>query len=184
MDPLSQPPLESLPTLTIELRPLPIESETRVSTGPAVNDLDSGCAIAQDSVPETSPPTWIALRYWQDQPHQCEEQRLAIADISDLLSLSSSDYESLMYDTAGIGQDLYRWLNGKPIPPSMPLPESPARIAYQPDGWLDQALAAHRGEPVLVAISTPDAALARLPWETLHDGRAFLVESNVVPICL
>ncbi|MEH2223999.1 MAG: CHAT domain-containing protein [Nostoc sp.] len=105
----------------------------------------------------------VELRYWLPQIKHYESRRLKLAEIADLLKQGERDYYKLLPNLAGIGQQLFFWLDG--------------------DGrWLSRGIANCRGEGLVIAIDT-DQKLAHLPWEVLHDGEDFLVK-RVNPVVL
>lgn len=107
----------------------------------------------------------VELRYWRDQPSKYEDKVLAIAEISDLLEQSELDYYVLRPNLVAVGQRLFNWIDGE-------------------GRWLSRAIQDCASEGIVLAIA-PDAKLAHLPWEILHDGTHFLVEKEyplVVPV--
>ncbi|BDM83559.1 tetratricopeptide repeat protein [Acaryochloris marina] len=107
----------------------------------------------------------IELRYWWDQPSNYEDKVLAIAEISDLLNQSELDYYVLRPNLVEMGQRLFNWIDGE-------------------GRWLSRAIQDCASEGIVLAFA-PDAMLAHLPWEILHDGTHFLVEKPyplVVPV--
>ncbi|MFN6538781.1 MAG: CHAT domain-containing protein, partial [Nostoc sp. EkiNYC01] len=105
----------------------------------------------------------VELRYWLPQKKHYESRRLKLAEIADFLKQGERDYYKLLPNLAGIGQQLFFWLDG--------------------DGrWLSRGIANCRGEGLVIAIDT-DQKLAHLPWEVLHDGEDFLVK-RVNPVVL
>ena len=107
----------------------------------------------------------VELRYWHDQPSKYEDKVLAIAEISDLLNQSELDYYVLRPNLVAVGQRLFNWIDGE-------------------GRWLSRAIQDCASEGIVLAIA-PDAMLAHLPWEILHDGTHFLVEKPyplVVPV--
>ncbi|MEH2464252.1 tetratricopeptide repeat protein [Nostoc sp.] len=105
----------------------------------------------------------VELRYWLPENNHYELRRLKLAEIADFLKQGERDYYKLLPNLAGIGQQLFFWLDG--------------------DGrWLNRGIANCRGEGLVIAIDS-DKKLAHLPWEVLHDGEDFLVK-RVNPVVL
>ncbi|MEH2424681.1 MAG: tetratricopeptide repeat protein [Nostoc sp.] len=105
----------------------------------------------------------VELRYWLPEIKHYESRRLKLAEIADFLKQGERDYYKLLPNLAGIGKQLFFWLDG--------------------DGrWLSRGIANCCGEGLLIAIDT-DKQLAHLPWEVLHDGEDFLVK-RVNPVVL
>jgi hypothetical protein len=100
--------------------------------------------------------TQVELRYWRDKPSAYEQKILAIAEISDLIGQSELDYYVLRPNLVSMGQRLFNWLDGE-------------------GRWLSRAIQGCAAEGLVLAIS-PDAKLAHLPWEIMHDGTKFLVQ--------
>jgi hypothetical protein len=112
--------------------------------------------------------TLVELRYWRDKPSAYEQKILAIAEISDLIGQSELDYYVLRPNLVSMGQRLFNWLDGE-------------------GRWLSRAIQNCAAEGLVLAIassfravtnqeSAPDAKLAHLPWEIMHDGTEFLVQ--------
>ncbi|MGR3279224.1 tetratricopeptide repeat protein [Acaryochloris marina NIES-2412] len=107
----------------------------------------------------------IELRYWRDQPSRYEDKVLAIAEISDLIDQSELDYYVLRPNLVDVGQRLFNWIDGE-------------------GRWLSRAIQDCASEGIVLAIA-PDAKIAHLPWEILHDATDFLVNKSypmIVPI--
>lgn len=107
----------------------------------------------------------IELRYWRDQQSAYEDKILAIAEISDLLEQSELDYYVLRPNLVDVGQRLFNWIDGE-------------------GRWLSRAIQDCASEGIVLAIA-PDAKIAHLPWEILHDDTDFLVNKfypMIVPI--
>jgi tetratricopeptide (TPR) repeat protein len=100
--------------------------------------------------------TLVELRYWRDRPSAYESKTLAIAEISDLIGQSELDYYVLRPQLVSMGQRLFNWLDGE-------------------GRWLSRAIQDCAAEGLVLATS-PDAKLAHLPWEIMHDGTEFLVQ--------
>lgn len=100
----------------------------------------------------------VELRYWRDQQSSYEDKILAISEISDLLEQSELEYYVLRPDLDGVGKRLFNWIDGE-------------------GRWLSRAIQDCAAEGIVLAIS-PDAKLAHLPWEILHDGTEFLVAKS------
>jgi CHAT domain-containing protein len=108
---------------------------------------------------------YAEFRYFWDNPNQYQSRQLPLAQIANLNRLSDTDYYTrLPEEYARTGQALYNWLDGS-------------------DRYLAQALNQHRREGIVLAIAASEG-LAHLPWEILHDGTKFLVETTpgIVPI--
>ena len=105
------------------------------------------------------------FRYFWDNPNQYKSRPLPLAQIAGLIDRAETDYYTrLPEEYAKTGQALYNWLDGS-------------------DRYLAQALNQHRREGIVLAIAASEG-LAHLPWEILHDGTRFLVETTpaIVPI--
>jgi tetratricopeptide (TPR) repeat protein len=100
----------------------------------------------------------VELRYWRDDQRQSTPRELGLAEIANLARRSEGDYYAIPApDLEAVGRRLYRWLDGS-------------------DRWLARELEALGGAAVALAIECR-GRLAHLPWETLHDGTAFLVRA-------
>ena len=107
----------------------------------------------------------LEFRFFWDNPNQTRTYTRFLSEIKNLSSTADTDYYTrLPEDHAKTGQDLYRWLDGT------------ERI-------LQSELDSHRGEKIVLAISTSNG-LVHLPWELLHDGQSFLVSKYpaIVPL--
>lgn len=119
----------------------------------------------------------VRLRaYLDDQPTDYRERILPLAALQTLLDQAEENYYSpLPANLSQIGQSLYRWLDGT-------------------ERWwasLRQQLP-HNCQQLILAISTTVSPtsqpteeakqgynrLAHLPWELLHDGQQYLVQSQ------
>jgi tetratricopeptide (TPR) repeat protein len=98
----------------------------------------------------------VELRYWRDRPSAYEQKILAIAEIGDLIGQSELDYYVLRPNLVSMGQRLFNWLDGE-------------------GRWLSRGIQDCAAEGLVLAIA-PDAKLAHLPWEIMHDGTEFLVQ--------
>jgi tetratricopeptide (TPR) repeat protein len=98
----------------------------------------------------------VDLRYWRDKPSAYEQKTLAIAEIGDLIGQSELNYYVLRPNLVSMGQRLFNWLDGE-------------------GRWLSRAIQDCAAEGLVLAIA-PDAKLAHLPWEIMHDGTEFLVQ--------
>jgi CHAT domain-containing protein len=98
----------------------------------------------------------VELRYWRDRPSAYEQKILAITEISDLIGQSELDYYVLRPNLVSMGQRLFNWLDGE-------------------GRWLSRAIQDCAAEGLVLAIA-PDAKLAHLPWEIMHDDTEFLVQ--------
>ena len=108
---------------------------------------------------------YAEFRYFWDNPYQYEERRLHLDDIADWIDRAETDYYTRLPEKyAETGQALYNWLDGS-------------------DRYLAQALNQHRREGIVLAIAASEG-LVHLPWEILHDGTKFLVETTpaIIPI--
>jgi hypothetical protein len=108
---------------------------------------------------------YAEFRYFWDNPNQYQSRQLPLAQIAGLIDRAETDYYTrLPEEYARTGQALYNWLDSS-------------------DRYLAQALNQHRREGIVLAIAASEG-LAHLPWEILHDGTRFLVETTpaIVPI--
>ncbi|MDB9405365.1 CHAT domain-containing protein [Microcystis sp. CS-574] len=107
----------------------------------------------------------VEFRFFWDNPNQIDFYTRSLSEIDNLSKKADTDYYTrLPEDHARTGQGLYRWLDGT------------ERI-------LQNELDSHRGEKIVLAIST-SKRLVHLPWELLHDGQGFLVSKYpaIVPL--
>jgi CHAT domain-containing protein len=107
----------------------------------------------------------VEFRFFWDNPNQTRTYTRFLSEIDNLSENADTDYYTrLPKDHATTGHDLYRWLDGT------------ERI-------LQNELDSHRGEKIVLAIST-SKGLVHLPWELLHDGQGFLVSKlpAIVPM--
>ncbi|MCZ8223838.1 MAG: CHAT domain-containing protein [Microcystis sp. LE19-84.1B] len=107
----------------------------------------------------------VEFRFFWDNPNQTRTYTRFLSEIKNLSGRADTDYYTrLPEDHAKTGQGLYRWLDGT------------ERI-------LQNELDSHRGEKIVLAIST-SKGLVHLPWELLHDGQNFLVSKlpAIVPM--
>jgi hypothetical protein len=107
----------------------------------------------------------VEFRFFWDNPNQTRTYTRCLSEIDNLSKKADTDYYTrLPKDHARTGQGLYRWLDGT------------ERI-------LQNELESHRGEKIVLAIST-SKGLVHLPWELLHDGQGFLVSKlpAIVPM--
>ncbi|MDB9391820.1 CHAT domain-containing protein [Microcystis aeruginosa] len=107
----------------------------------------------------------VEFRFFWDNPNQTRTYTRCLSEIDHLSKKADTDYYTrLPKDHARTGQGLYRWLDGT------------ERI-------LQNELDSHRGEKIVLAIST-SKRLVHLPWELLHDGQGFLVSKYpaIVPL--
>jgi len=107
----------------------------------------------------------VEFRFFWDNPNQTRRYTRCLSEIDNLSKKADTDYYTrLPEDHSKTGQGLYRWLDGT------------ERI-------LQNELDSHRGEKIVLAIST-SKGLAHLPWELLHDGQGFLVSKlpAIVPM--
>ncbi len=107
----------------------------------------------------------VEFRFFWDNPNQTRTYTRFLSEIDHLSEQAVTDYYTrLPEDHRQTGQGLYRWLDGT------------ERI-------LQSELDSHRGEKIVLAISTSNG-LVHLPWELLHDGQGFLVSKlpAIVPM--
>ena len=107
----------------------------------------------------------VEFRFFWDNPDQTRTYTRCLSEIDNLSKKADTDYYTrLPKDHAKTGKGLYRWLDGT------------ERI-------LQNELDSHRGEKIVLAIST-SKRLVHLPWELLHDGQGFLVSKYpaIVPL--
>ncbi len=107
----------------------------------------------------------VEFQFFWDNPNQTRTYTRCLSEIDHLSKKADTDYYTrLPKDHAKTGQGLYRWLDGT------------ERI-------LQNELESHRGEKIVLAIST-SKRLVHLPWELLHDGQGFLVSKYpaIVPL--
>ncbi|WP_013320604.1 CHAT domain-containing protein [Gloeothece verrucosa] len=105
------------------------------------------------------------FRFFWDNPNQTHTYTRSLSEIDNLRDRADTDYYTrLPEDYTKTGKTLYRWLDGT------------ERI-------LQNELDSHRGEGIVLAISTSEG-LAHLPWELLHDGQGFLVSKlpAIIPL--
>jgi CHAT domain-containing protein len=107
----------------------------------------------------------VEFRFFWDNPNQTRTYTRFLNEIDNLSEKADTDYYTrLPKDHRQTGQGLYRWLDGT------------ERI-------LQSELDSHRGEKIVLAISTSNG-LVHLPWELLHDRQSFLVSKlpAIVPM--
>jgi CHAT domain-containing protein len=105
------------------------------------------------------------VRYFWDNPNDHQSRQLPLTEISELITQSETYYyTSLPDDYAKTGQALYHWLDGS------------NRI-------LENKINQYKEEGIVLAIAALEK-LAHLPWEILHNGQRFLVDSRpaIIPI--
>ena len=108
---------------------------------------------------------YVELRYFESNPNNYQSRRLPLQQIADLIQLAERDYYTpLPEDYVKTGTKLFNWLDGN-------------------DRFLQQLLDKQRGKPVVLALST-SGNIAHLPWELLHNGKCFLVETKpgIIPV--
>ncbi|GGA25792.1 hypothetical protein [Okeania sp. KiyG1] len=109
---------------------------------------------------------YAQFRYFWNNPNNYQtSEQLPLTKISALVEKSNSYYYTrLPEDPDKTGQILYNWLDGN------------SRI-------LQREIDKNRREGIVLAISTSER-LAHLPWELLHDGKGFLVNSKpaIIPV--
>lgn len=107
------------------------------------------------------------LRYYFDNPNAYAPRQLKMAEIEPLITAAETDYyTTLPADLVRTGQKLFNWLDSADRFLATAIDEAPKNVL------------------LVLAISTT-GKLGHLPWETLHDGKSFLVESHsprIVPV--
>jgi len=102
------------------------------------------------------------LRYrLPDKKLEFETKSLKLAEIADLYGFADRDFETRIPDLGSIGKRLFQWLDGE-------------------GRWLSRVTETARG--LLVLAIDADTQLAGLPWETMQDGKGFLVTRCIVPV--
>ena len=111
-------------------------------------------------------PAWTLARWW-DSPNDRQTRKVLLPEIEHLLQIEALEYSFTQDIRADVvGKALYAWLNGG-------------------EGWLRGALKQCDGlNGTLVLAISVDQKLAFLPWETLHDGTRFLLESQNPPVAI
>lgn len=110
----------------------------------------------------------VTLRYFFENQNDNTERDLKLDSIQNLLEKSESDYfDSSFTDLVEVGKELYNWFDGE-------------------DRFFETALKKAQGttEIIILAIST-EGNLAHIPWEIMHNGIIFLVQSHnpkIVPV--
>ena len=108
----------------------------------------------------------VEFRFYWDNPLDFQSFQRSRGEISDLIKKSEAEYYTyLPVEYTQTGQNLYEWLNGDK--------RDLDRVIH--DG--------SSGEGIVLAIATSEG-LSHLPWELLHDGKDFLVNSTpaIVPV--
>ena len=108
---------------------------------------------------------YVELRYFESNPNDYQSRSLPLTEIADLIQLAERDYYiPLPEDYQKTGASLFNWLDGN-------------------DRFLQQLLDNQRGKGIVLAIST-SGNIAHLPWELLHNGKCFLVETKpgIIPV--
>ena len=108
---------------------------------------------------------YVELRFFENNPNNYQSRSLALTEIADLIQLVERDYYVFLpEDYKKTGTKLFNWLDGN-------------------DRFLQQLLDKQRGKGVVLAIST-SGNIAHLPWELLHNGKCFLVETKpgIIPV--
>ena len=108
---------------------------------------------------------YVELRFFENNPNNYQSRRLPLQEIADLIQLVERDYYVFLpEDYKKTGTKLFNWLDGN-------------------DRFLQQLLDKQRGKGVVLAIST-SGNIAHLPWELLHNGKCFLVETKpgIIPV--
>lgn len=104
-------------------------------------------------------------RYFWDNPNDYQIRQQPLTEISELITRSETYYYTCLPDDyAKTGQALYHWLDGS------------NRI-------LENKINQYKREGIVLAIAALEK-LAHLPWEILHNGQRFLVDSRpaIIPI--
>ncbi|WP_414624366.1 CHAT domain-containing protein [Calothrix sp. CCY 0018] len=107
---------------------------------------------------------YVELRYFEDNKNKYQSRSLPLTEIADLIQLAEQDYYvPLPEDYVKTGTKLFNWLDG--------------------DRFFQQLLDKQRGKGVVLALST-SGNIAHLPWELLHNGKCFLVETKpgIIPV--
>ena len=110
------------------------------------------------------------FRFFWDNPNKDKRRTLLLSDIAELTKLANTNYYSITQpaDYAQMGQKLFNWLDG-----SDRLLESTLKAGTR--------LGPRHGELFVLALAA-SGGLANLPWELLHDGTKYLIESRIVPV--
>ncbi|MBI4747503.1 MAG: tetratricopeptide repeat protein [Acidobacteria bacterium] len=107
------------------------------------------------------------LRYYFDNPNDYTSRKLEVKAIEPLITAAETDYYTVLpKDLVQNGQKLFNWLD-------------------QADRFLATAIGDTPVDRLLVLAISTTGKLGHLPWETLHDGKSFLVESRsprIVPV--
>ena len=109
---------------------------------------------------------FVEFRFYWDNPLDFQSFQRSRGEISGLIKKSEAEYYThLPVEYTQTGQNLYEWLNGDK--------RDLERVIH--DG--------SSGEEIVLAIATSEG-LSHLPWELLHDGKDFLVNSTpaIVPV--
>jgi tetratricopeptide (TPR) repeat protein/CHAT domain-containing protein len=103
----------------------------------------------------------LSLRKWWDNPNTPEMRPVDPGEIQELIGHSELYYGgSFDANTSTVGQKLYEWLDGG-------------------ERWLGRAIEeASFDVDVLVIAIDVEERLSHLPWETMHDGRRLLIQSE------
>ncbi|MEG4281368.1 GUN4 domain-containing protein [Microcoleus sp. MON1_C1] len=108
---------------------------------------------------------YAEVRFFWDNPNDYEPRKLPLTQISELIERSETYYYTCLPDDyAKTGQALYQWLDGS-------------------NRVLENNINQYKREGIILAIAALEK-LAHLPWEILHNGQRFLVDSRpaVIPI--
>ncbi|MBI4747495.1 MAG: tetratricopeptide repeat protein [Acidobacteria bacterium] len=107
------------------------------------------------------------LRYFFNNPNAYQSRQLKLAALEPLITTAETDYYTVRpADLEQTGQKLFNWLD-------------------EADRFLARAIAKTPVNQLLVLAISTTGKLGHLPWETLHDGKSFLVESQsprIVPV--
>ena len=109
---------------------------------------------------------FVEFRFYWDNPLKFQPVSRSRGEISDLIKKSEAEYYTyLPVDYTQTGQNLYKWLNGDK--------RDLDRVIHHGSS----------GKLIVLAIATSEG-LSHLPWELLHDGKDFLVNSTpaIVPV--
>ncbi|MBX7219422.1 MAG: tetratricopeptide repeat protein [Blastocatellia bacterium] len=110
---------------------------------------------------------FVELTYWIGNPKHPTSLLLEISSIKGLIEQFEADeYLPFAAELTQVGQTLYNWLN-------------------HTDRFLELEIGTTPANYLLVLAFEINPALARLPWEALHDGNHFLAENQeprIVPV--
>ncbi len=107
----------------------------------------------------------VELRYLDGESLSYPSQVLDLAEIQELLEAEKVNYTEQNPRLVEFGQRLFNWLDGS-------------------GRWLSRLIESQSDRLLVLAIDCSQG-LAILPWETLHDGRQFLIDGvnpTIVPV--